>query len=289
MIPYRAGPGGWSVRMKTAEELEIFENKPVFQAVLKLALPTIAGQIILVLYNMADTYFIGLTHSDAKLSALTVCMPAFMILSAISNLFGVGGSATISRALGKNQPKRATDASCFAVWGCLITTLLYSLLVWINIDFFVNMLGGIHPETHEMAKIYLRYTVILGGIFTSLGTLFSHLVRSEGRSMEAGIGVMAGGILNIILDPLFMFVILPEGNETMGAGLATMLSNLATFTYLLIVMFHNRKQSVLSVRFPGFHLESKVVASVIAIGMPACVMTLFENVSYAVLDNLEAL
>ena len=90
-----------------SSEKELFEHCPVPKAIFKLALPTVIGQIILVVYNMADTFFIGLTGSDAMITAVTVCMPAFMFLSAISNLFGVGGASVISRALGKHSPERA--------------------------------------------------------------------------------------------------------------------------------------------------------------------------------------
>ena len=108
-----------------SSEKELFEHCPVPKAIFKLALPTVIGQIILVVYNMADTFFIGLTGSDAMITAVTVCMPAFMFLSAISNLFGVGGASVISRALGKRQAHgglcpvglHCGDAAVFA--GCL--------------------------------------------------------------------------------------------------------------------------------------------------------------------------
>ena len=111
-----------------SSEKELFEHCPVPKAIFKLALPTVIGQIILVVYNMADTFFIGLTGSDAMITAVTVCMPAFMFLSAISNLFGVGGASVISRALGKHSPERARHTAAFALWGCIAVTLLYSLL-----------------------------------------------------------------------------------------------------------------------------------------------------------------
>ena len=110
-----------------AREKWLFEECPVWESVLRLAFPTVIGQIILVIYNLADTFFIGLTGDNAKITAVTVCMPAFMFLSAISNLFGVGGSSAISRALGRGDRKRAAQASAFALWGCIAVTVLYSL------------------------------------------------------------------------------------------------------------------------------------------------------------------
>ena len=113
--------------MKDTEKLELFANCPVWKAVIKLAVPTVIGQIILVVYNMADTFFIGLTGSDAMITAVTVCMPAFMFLSAISNLFGVGGASVIARALGAGDNDRAQNTAAFAFWGCVSVTLLYSV------------------------------------------------------------------------------------------------------------------------------------------------------------------
>ena len=206
-------------------EKTLFEDVPVLEAIFKLAVPTVVGQIILVLYNMADTFFIGLTGSDAMITAATVCMPAFMFLQAISNLFGVGGASVISRALGARDLQRAKDTASFAFWGCAALTLVYSLGAWLFAGPFVDLLGGSNPLVHDYAVEYLTCTVVIGGLATSLNALLAHLVRSEGRSLQASIGVALGGVMNIALDPLFMFVLLPRGYETLGAAIATALSN----------------------------------------------------------------
>lgn len=114
--------------MDLDQEKELFERTPVPRAILRLALPSVVGQIILVVYNMADTFFVAQTGSDAMITAVRVCMPAFMFLSAITNLFGVGGSSVISQALGKKEPERAGRASAFALAGCALTAGAYALL-----------------------------------------------------------------------------------------------------------------------------------------------------------------
>lgn len=101
----------------------LFEDTPIMTALMKLAVPTVMGQIILVIYNMADTFFISLTNSNDKISAVTVCMPAFMFLSAIANLFGIGGSSVMSRALGKQNHDRVRSTSAFSFWGLLLGCL----------------------------------------------------------------------------------------------------------------------------------------------------------------------
>lgn len=271
-------------------EKTLFEDSPVLEAIVRLAFPTVIGQIILVLYNMADTFFIGLTGSDAMITAATVCMPAFMFLQAISNLFGIGGASVISRALGARDLQRAKDTASFAFWGCAAVTVLYSLGAWLFAGPFVDLLGGSNPLVHDYAVEYLTFTVVIGGLATSLNALLAHLVRSEGRSLQASIGVALGGVMNIALDPLFMFVILPRGYETLGAAIATALSNVIALAYFLIVVLREGKRSILrlSPRRLDKSVRGKIPADVLMTGLPACLMTLCENISYAVLDALMA-
>ena len=272
-----------------AGQTRVFEQYPIVRAVLALAVPTVVSQIILVIYNMADTFFIGLAGSDAMITAVTVCMPAFMFLAAISNLFGVGGASVIARSLGAADAPRARRTAAFALWGCLAVTALYSLGAWRFMDRFVDALGGGSPEVHGSSCQYLLWTVVLGGAATSVNALLGHLVRSEGRSMQAGFGIALGGVLNIGLDPLFMFVLLPKGSEVLGAAMATALSNLIAATYFLILIFCSRKRSIIQLRPRVRMLADGIPGDVISTGLPACLMTLCENISYAVLDNLMAL
>ena len=272
--------------MNAARENALFEHSNVTQAILRMAVPTVIGQIILVIYNMADTFFIAQTGNDAMITAVTICMPAFMFLSAISNLFGVGGASVIARLLGLRAGHKVSLASGFAFWGCLLTAALYSLLAWLGRDVFIDLLGGTNPEAHRAAADYLFYTVICGGAVTATGVLLSHLIRAEGRALHASIGIALGGVLNIVLDPLFIFVLLPPGKEAMGAAVATTLSNLISLLYFVVILLYNKKNSFLSFRPTKEFLGQRIPASVFAAGIPACVMTLFENISYAVLDKL---
>ncbi len=274
---------------ETAEKRELFERTPIPKAILELALPAMAGQIILVIYNMADSFFLGLTGSDAMITAVTVCMPAFLFLSAIANLFGVGGASVISRSLGNKLPERAGGACAFALTGCMIVTLLYSAAVWRGMDRFLDLLGGYESSVHRLARSYLFCTVVLGGIVTSMNVLLAHLIRAEGHSVHASIGIALGGVLNIFLDPLFMFVLLPPGREALGAAIATTLSNAAALGYFAVLLLKNRAKTVLTFRPNRAMLQNGIPHDVIATGLPACVMTLLENISYAVLDNLASL
>lgn len=266
---------------------EIFENEPATKALLKLALPTVLGQVMIVLYNMADTFFIGQTNDNIKITAVTMCMPAFMFISAIANLFGIGGSSVISRALGKNNNDRAKYACAFGFWGCIVVTLLYSLGVYLFLDPFVDFLGGSNNQVHVLASEYLKCTVVVGGLFTGLASFMSHIVRSEGKSIHASIGVLLGGFLNIILDPIFMFVIMEPGNEVLGAAFATAVSNFISFMYYAFVSIDAQKKgSIIYFKLTKHSFEWEIPKKVMEAGVPACVMTLAENISYSILDNL---
>ena len=275
--------------MNPVQERELFEEKSVLSAVFRLAFPTVVGQIILVLYNMADTFFVGMTGNDAMLAAVTVCMPAFMVLSAISNLFGVGAASVIARAMGVRDIERAKHTSAFAFWGCLSVTMLYSLFAYLFRDVFMDLLGGTDPKVHQNAVDYLTCTVVFGGVLTSVSVLFSHLIRAEGRAVHASAGIAIGGVLNIALDPLFMFVLLPPGREALGAAIATTVSNALSLLYFSLVLMRIRKRSLLRFRLSMEMFRQRIPAAVFSAGLPACVMTLFENVSYAVLDKLMSL
>lgn len=272
--------------MKNGKEKEIFESKPILYSIFALALPSILGQLILVIYNMADTFFVGLTNSDAMITAVTVCMPAFMFLSAISNLFGIGGASVISRSIGKGNEKRARNAASFSFWGCLSVTIIYCLFALFAKDLFINLLGGKDAEVHAHSVKYLVVAIVICGIPTAMNTLLSHLIRAQGKSLHASIGIGIGGLLNVALDPLFMFVILTPGNEALGAAIATGISNVIALLYYVILFVVYKSNLIISIKPHKDMFKEFIPGEVIKIGIPACLMTLCENISYAILDNL---
>lgn len=270
---------------ETYRERALFAKMPVMAAIRKLALPTIAGQIILVIYNMADTFFIGLTGDDAKITAVTICLPAFMFLSAIANLFGVGGAGEASRSLGSKDNERAGETCAFSFWGCAVLTLVYTVMAVLFRHPFLDAMGGGAADVHRFANVYLLVTVGAGGFGTAMNMVTAHLFRAEGRSLDASIGIMLGSILNIVLDPIFMFVLLPPGKEVLGAALATAISNWISLLIMVGLQICRRKTSVLRFRLP-LSTDRELVRGVLSTGLPACVMTLFENISYACMDRL---
>lgn len=268
------------------ERRELFERTPVLKAIMKVALPSIICQIIIVFYNVADTLYIGLTGSDEKLTAVSICAPIFMILTAISNLFGIGGSSLMARFLGKHDHKNAKATTSFAFWGCVSVTILYCLGVLILINPLLNLIGGSNELVHGYAKGYILSTVVIGGLFATISSLFSHLIRAEGKSLESTTGLMLGGLLNIALDPLFMFLIFNPGQEVLAAGVASALSSVISLIYYLIILTKDSQNKIVSVKINKDILDKNIIKQVLFIGAPACLMTLCENISFAVLDGL---
>ena len=265
----------------SSAQVDLFENKTPYAAVMKLALPAVLGQIILVLYNMADTFFVGLTGSDANITAVTICMPALMFLLAIANLFGVGGGAAFSRALGRRDLDRCGNIASHALFGCLLFSGLYAGLCWLFLDRFADLLGGTNGAVHRLAARYLTVTVVFAGVPTAASALLAHLLRAEGRSAQSSFGTILGGVLNMVLDPLFMFVLLPRGNEVLGAAIATGLSNLISCLFFVALL--SRGNTSLRFVYTRAAFSDGSVRELLLTGLPACLMTLFENVSYAIL------
>ena len=246
---------------------EIFENTPIKKAVLLQIVPAIASQMIALLYNLADTYFVGLINDPVQTAAITVVSPCFVMLTAISNLFGVGGASAIARALGKKEANRARQIASVSFWGGLVMGILFALLFWL-LERPILTLCGAREETFAVVMAYAKWVVVIGGPWTVLNTLLANLVRAEGSARRAFVGVSLGGVLNIALDPLF---VLPRflGWGAAGAGIATAISNMAATVYFLCGIFRRRQDTVLSVA-PGHLRHTRAhLGGILVIGFPS--------------------
>ena len=268
-------------------ERRVFAETPEMQAVLTLAVPTVLSQIITVIYNLADTYFIGRTNNPDMVAAAHICMTLLLLMTGMANLFGIGGSSVIARCLGSRDFDRARHVSAFSVWGGIAFVVVYSASLFAMRSFFLRLLGA-GESTLTYCESYMFWTCIVGGFPTILNPLLAHLVRSEGASKEASFGVSMGGVLNLFLDPLFMFVILPDGQEVAGAAIATMLSNCAASVYFIVYILRRRKTSVLSLNPGEFSLKDNIPSDVLTIGLPSFLMTVLSSASNAVVNNLIA-
>lgn len=272
------------MRAAEMENEQLFRTVPVQRAVMALALPTVISQLITVIYNMADTFFIGQMGDPNQVAAATLAMPVFIFLTAFANLFGIGGASLISRSLGVDDRDRVRRCSSFCVWSALAVSALYGVAVILLRTPLVRLLGADHATGGYCAS-YIFWTVGIGAAPTVLNAVLGHLLRSEGYSRQASFGIAFGGILNIILDPIFIFLL---DMQITGAAIATMLSNLAATAYF--VLFIVRSQQVLTIQpSPRFYtLRHGIPMEVLSVGLPSSIMTLMSTLSNFTLNKIIA-
>jgi len=265
----------------------MYQNKDVFQglsvpkAVAKFAIPTILSQLVTLLYNLADTFFVGHTNDPSQVAALTLSFPLFMTLTMVGNLFGIGANSFISRSLGQGERERASKASTFAFYGALVGVLVIIAVLCIFMTPILTVIGAITPETFQATKAYLSWTVLYGGIPTVAALMLGHLIRSEGNTKQASIGMALGGILNIGLDYVFVPVL---GLGAKGAGIATCISNVIAFLYLLWVVLRT-KSTVIILNPKKLRIEAQIVKQVILVGIPAAAIIVLGSTANIVLTH----
>lgn len=263
---------------------ELFEKKPVPQAVFSLVLPTVISQLITVVYNMADTFFIGQIGDHNQVAAASLSMGLFIFLTGMANLFGVGGASLISRALGARDREKAKKVSAFCIWTAGGVALVYGLLLYFLRDTVLPLIGA-NEGTELYCQQYLFWTVTVGAVPTVLSATFAHLVRAEGYSRQASIGMALGGVLNMLLDPLFISVF---KLEIAGAAIATMLANVAAAVYFIVLILKRRDTSVITMNPKHYTLKQRIPLDVLLVGIPSCAMNLMAVLSNIVLNRLMA-
>lgn len=263
---------------------EVFETMRVPKAVRTMAIPTVIGQLIVLIYNIADTYFIGRTGNPHMVAAASLILPIFNISLALASLTGVGGGSLVSRLLGEKELPEARRVFSFCFWLTLLESALFSALTLAFMRPLMKLLGA-GPDTFDFARSYALCVIVCGGIPTVLSNTLSSFLRSVGESRRAGIGITMGGVINILLDPLFMFVLLPDGMEIIGAGVATCLSNCIACTYFLITIARQR-DGVLRVCSPKDLPAGRSLRSVFGVGVPTAIVMFLFDLDYIVIDRL---
>lgn len=266
------------------EKEKLFTTTPVHKAVITLAIPTVISLLITVIYNMADTFFIGQLGDANQVAAATLAMPLFVFLTAFANLFGIGGASVISRCLGAGDREKAKQTASFCIWSAAVIALIYGLIV-LGLRRWLLPRMGADEDTLEFCACYVFWTVGIGAMPTVLNAALAHLLRAEGYSAQASFGVAFGGILNILLDPVFIFLL---RMEIAGAGLATMLSNVAASAYLFVFLFRIRKISTITPAPRWFTLRGGMALEVLTVGLPSFTMTLMSTLSNLTLNHMIA-
>ena len=264
---------------------ELFETMPVQKALMQMAIPTIISQLITMVYNLADTFYIGQTNNPYMVAATTVAFVLFFIQGALSNLFGVGGGSLISRLLGQNRPDEAKRVSAFSLYGTVALTAIYSGACLVFMDPLLRLLGASN-DTIGYCRQYTLWVTVVGGLPTCLSLVMGHLLRSEGYAKQASFGLGLGGVMNMLLDPLFMFVIFQPGQEVQGAAVATLLSNCISFVYFACISYRLRHKTSFCLTFKNGLPEGKSMLSVFSVGLPSSIGSLLSSISNSVINNL---
>lgn len=261
---------------KSNDKKYVFETMPVPKALTIMALPTVISQVIVLAYNIADTWFIGRTDNPYMIGAASLVLALFLSMAALSNLFGVGGGSLMVRLMGQGDTEEARKTASYSISMSAIFAVAFSLFCLVLMDPILRLLGA-SDNTLEYSRQYLLFTVVIGGLPTVLSLTMPMILRNAGYAKEAGIGVSIGGLLNIALDPLFMFVILPDGYQVLGAALATLISNIVSMIYFILVYLTMKDKSVLQLPKRIEKLRPDSLKSFYSVGIPAAVILLLFN------------
>ncbi len=261
----------------------LFETAAIPKAVAALCIPTIISSLVMVLYNLTDTYFVGILNDPVQNAAVTLAGPVLLAFNAINNLFGVGSSSMMSRALGRKDYTTVYRSSAFGFYCALICGVLFSLVCTIGKMPLLSLLGA-DDLTRQATADYLKWTVTFGAVPAILNVVLAYMVRSEGAAFHASVGTMSGCLLNILLDPIF---ILPQflNMGAAGAGLATFLSNSVACAYFFILLYIKRKTTYVRIQPQYFSLQPAIVLGVCGVGIPASIQNLLNVTGMTILNN----
>lgn len=259
--------------MAVSNKKELFESMPVKKAIATMAIPTIISQLINLIYNVVDTFFIGRTGNTYMIAAVSVAYTIFIMTVAFSNLYGVGGGSLVARLSGQKEYEKAKKVSAYSFYGAIVIAIAYSLLIFLFCEPLLKLLGASY-ESMVYAKQYVYTVIVIGDIPVILSAVLAHLIRNSGYSKQASIGLSLGGVLNIVLDPIFMFVILPSGLEVFGAALATLIANIISCLVLFFLYKKVSKTSSLSMSLSlARTLDKKEKKALYTVGIPSAILT----------------
>ena len=255
----------------------LFEKAPVPQAVLKNAVPAMAAMLMVLIYNLADTFFIAQTRNDILVAAVSLATPVFLIFMAVGTVFGIGGTSVISRSLGQGRTEHAKKVCSFCMWGCVSVGVVISAAFLLLMEQILELIGT-SADTWGPARTYLTI-VALGGPFVLISSCFSNILRAEGQPNKAMMGQILGNLLNVLLDPV---LILGFRWGIAGAAIATVAGNLAGAGYYLLHFLRGR--STLSIHIRDLSFRDGIGAGVLAIGIPASLGSLLMSLSQIIIN-----
>ncbi len=263
---------------KNSDSMEIFKSAPIPQAVLKNTIPAMAAMMMVLIYNLADTFFIGQTNDALMVAAVSLVTPAFLLFMALGTVFGIGGTSVISRAMGEGRKEYAKKVCSFCMWSCVAVGIIMAVIIFVFMDPILTILGA-SSDTYAYAKEYLSI-VTIAGPFVLISNCYANIIRTEGKAGMAMIGQLGGNLLNVVLDPV---LILGLHWNVAGAAAATAISNLFSAAYY--IGYFKFGKSMLSIHPKDFSVKQGILKGVLAIGIPAALGDVLMSVSSILLNG----
>lgn len=259
--------------------IEVMEKMPIPSAILRLAIPTVFSTIISIIYNLTDTYFIGLLDDPIQLGAISLAFPVFTFLQAVGNMFGLGAPSYISRCLGAKKYDEVRKTSAVSIYVTVIITFVLTLLILIFMEPILSLIGT-SSDTVSPTKNYLH--IIVGfAVILILQIILPALLRAEGKAKEAMIGMVIGTVVNIVLDPV-MILALHMG--VAGAAWATVIGNFCAVVFYVVVYL--KGNTSLSIQPKDFKPSLQIFKEVIKIGLPSTIAQTLSSIMLFLFNNL---
>lgn len=240
--------------------LYLFENEKISIALLKLGIPMMIGMMTSALYNLVDSYFVG-KLGTAQIGAVSIVYPISILMLGVGLLFGSGASSYISRLLGSKDYDKASYCASTAIFTSMITSVFLIIIMLIFLNPMLKMLGStdsIFPYAREYGIIF-----IIGLIFNVFNITANNIIASEGASFYSMIAMLIGGIINVFLDPIFIFTL---GMGVKGAAVATLISRcISTGVYLYYI---NSGKSNIKISIYNFKPKKEIFLEIFKIGIP---------------------
>ena len=264
---------------ETGTDQELMRSMKVSKAVAAMAIPSVISSLVTVVYNMADTFFVGQTGDALQVAAVSLTNPIFILLMAFANMFGMGGSAVASMAMGEGKPKKVKNTTAFITYARLAVGIIIAVILFAFMSPILHIFGA-NTETYEYAKGYIHY-IAWGAPFIIWSAAASFIVRAEGASKEAMIGSMVGTIANIVLDPLFISGL---HMGAAGAAIATTIGNILASLYF--VWYFLKRSGQLSILPKDFTLGENIPQRVCTTGFPTAIFSVLMSVSTIVVNQI---
>ncbi len=236
---------------------------PISRLIIGLGIPTMLSMMVTSLYNLADTFFVSLIGDDAITAAASNLLALMSVIQAIGFTFGMGSGSIVSRLLGKRDREgadRVTSSSFFISGVCGLVILLFG---FIFLTPLMRLLGSRKPDVLLYSKQYARF-ILLAAPFMCMSFVMNNVLRAQGKAVLSMIGLIAGALINVALDPILIFW---ADMGIMGAALATFISQVISFS-ILLVMFLSGK-TIVRLRVRAISRKLSVYGEVLATGFPS--------------------